>query len=112
MKCQVLVEASSTANTPSGLLIANVLAHSVGGKVPVRLMNPSQKPVILPPRTRVTELCKPQKVLPKEVVAFEEAAGELRVKVLVSEMQAKSKKEDSVASSIPVQANLQRLTPD
>ena len=112
MKCQVLVEASPSANTPSGLLVANVLAHSVGGKVPVRLMNPSRKPVILPPRARVAELSKPQKVLQKEVVAFEEVAGELRVRALAGEKGAVSKQEEPGPLSVPVQANLQGLTSD
>lgn len=110
IKCQVLVEASPTVNTPPGLLVANVLANSVGGKVPVRIMNPSHKPIVLPPRTRVAELCKPHKVLPKEVVAFEEAAGELRVKAIVSQVQPKL--EESGPLAVPVQADLQGLTPD
>lgn len=108
IKYQVLVEASSTMNTPSGLLIANVLACSVGGKVPVRLMNSSHKPIVLPPRARVAELCKPHKVLPKEVVAFEEAVGELRVKAIASNVQPKPEEPGPLA--VPAQADLQGLT--
>ena len=104
------MEACPSANTPSGLLVANVLTHAVGGKVPVRLMNPSQKPVILPERARVAELSKPQKGLPKEVVALEEVAGELRVRALACEKGAVSKQEEPGPLSVPVQANLQGLT--
>lgn len=54
-------KASSSTKTPCGLLVASVLAHSVGGKVPVRLMNPGQESVVLPLRVIVAELCKSQK---------------------------------------------------
>lgn len=74
-----MVEASSSADMPSVLLVANVLPHPVGGRVKVRLMNPKQEPVVLPLKVSVTELCKPEKVLQKELVAFEEAVGERRV---------------------------------
>lgn len=33
------IQASSSTNTPSGLLVSNVLPHLLGGKVPVRQMN-------------------------------------------------------------------------
>lgn len=49
-----MVEASSSADMPSVLLVANVLAH------PVRLMNTKQEPVVLPLKVSVTELCKPE----------------------------------------------------
>lgn len=73
MRRHLMVEASSSADMPSVLQVANILAH------PVRLMNPKQEPVVLPLKVSVTELCKPEKVLQKELVAFEEAVGERRV---------------------------------
>ena len=81
MKWQVLVEASLTAGLPCGLLVANVLARAVNGKVPVRLLN-----------------------------ASEEAAGELHVKAL--EEEARAEAEGAGLLSVPVQANLQGLTPN
>lgn len=96
----------------SCLLVANVLAHSVGGWVPVRLMNPCREPVVLPPRAIVAELCKPQRVLHKEVVAFEEAARELHVKAFAAESKADCKLDGSGPLFVPVQADLQGLTSD
>jgi len=103
----VLVEAMPVSNLPSGLLVANVLTRSTNGKVPVRLLNSSEVPVTLHPRARVAALSKPCKVQPKESVAFEEAAGELRVRILEPEREPIS--EPTGPLFIPVQANLQGL---
>ncbi len=53
VSCQVLVEASSNVSFPKSVLIANVLAKTADGKVPVRVLNSSEKPVKLPPRCRI-----------------------------------------------------------
>lgn len=112
MACPVLVEASKNVSLPRGLLVANVLTHPVGGKVPVRLLNMSQKPVILTPRCRVAELSRPERVLPKELVSFEETEGELCVRALRGEFQEEETSGPTNAESlaIPVQANLQGLS--
>ncbi|KAJ8366416.1 hypothetical protein AAFF_G00355700 [Aldrovandia affinis] len=75
-RCQVLVEASPDAGLPSGVLVANVLTQCTKGKVSVRLLNTSQEPVTLHPRSRVAEISKPKQVLPRELVAFEETEGD------------------------------------
>lgn len=49
VSCQVLVEASSNVSLPKSVLIAKVLAKAADGKVPVRVLNSSEKPVKLLP---------------------------------------------------------------
>ncbi|KAJ8375587.1 hypothetical protein SKAU_G00061670 [Synaphobranchus kaupii] len=111
VNCQVLVEATPAANLPRGLMVANVLAHSTDGRVPVWLLNSGEQPVTLWPRSRLAELSKPCRVLPKERVMFEEAAGELRVKAISpgNAPPTGASSETTGPLSIPVQANLQGL---
>ncbi|KAJ8359110.1 hypothetical protein SKAU_G00156350 [Synaphobranchus kaupii] len=92
-------------------MVANVLARSTDGRVPVRLLNSGEQPVTLWPRSRLAELSKPCRVLPKERVMFEEAAGELRVKVISpgNAPPTGASSETTGPLSIPVQANLQGL---
>lgn len=48
-KCQVLVEASADTSLPCGLLVANVLAQTIDGRVPVWLLNSRDKRSPFPP---------------------------------------------------------------
>lgn len=57
---QVLLEAASGVSLPKSLLVANVLAKTTSGRVPVRVLNSSQKPVRLKPRSRLQQ-CLSQK---------------------------------------------------
>lgn len=109
VQCQVLVEASPAISMPQGLLVANVLTHAVEGKVSVRLLNSRQEPVVLRPQSRVAGLSKPQKVLHKDMLMFEETDGEVHVKALVAEVT--QEQGGAGALAVPVQANLQGLTP-
>ena len=78
--CKVLVEISSSTSLPRGLLVANVLAQATEGKVPVRILNASDKAITLFPRCRVAELSKPRAIVPREVVSVEEVNGEVYVR--------------------------------
>lgn len=109
MHCQVLVEASPSISMPQGLLVANVLTCTVEGKVSVRLLNAREEPVVLPPRSRVEELSKPQKILPKDMLTFEEADGEVYIKSLEGVTACEGESLQTLA--VPVQANVQGLTP-
>lgn len=109
MHCQVLVEGSPTGTMPHGLLVANVLTHAVDGKVSVRLLNTRDKPVRLPPRSRVAALSKPQKVLPKDILTFEETNGEVYVQALEGAVACGRGRPGPLA--VPVQANVQGLSP-
>lgn len=109
VSCQVLVEASSEVSLPKSVLIANVLAKTADGKVPVRVLNSSEKAVKLMPRCRIATLCKPQEVVPKVLVEFEEKEGVLHVKAV---QQHQVKVEESTTEQLPVavQTNLENLT--
>ncbi|KAL2086778.1 hypothetical protein ACEWY4_017837 [Coilia grayii] len=107
---QVLLEATSGASLPKSLLVANVLARTTGGRVPVRVLNSSQKPVRLKPRSRVAVVYRPQEVLPKELVEFEERDGALHVKVIKHD-QALVEKSHPEQLPVPVQVKLEELTP-
>ncbi len=107
VKCQVLVEPTVEASLPKGLLVANVLARTEGGKVPVRVMNSSERAIRLTPRCRVAVVSKPREVLPKELLEFEEEDGMLHVKQ-VTHIQAD---EISEEFPVPVQVNYEGLTP-
>lgn len=109
VKCKVLVEASTTASLLRGLLVANVLAQAAGGKVPVHLLNSSEKSVTLFPRSRVAELSRPDKIVQREVVMLEEGNGGLYVREIShNEVQSAG----AIGPlSVPVQANLEGLTP-
>ncbi len=107
VKCQVLVEPTVEASLPKGLQVANVLARKEGGKVPVRVMNSSERAIRLTPRCRVAVVSKPCEVLPKEVLEFEEEDGMLHVKQ-VTHIQAD---EISEEFPVPVQVNYVGLTP-
>ena len=78
----VIIEATPDASLPSGLMVANVVARATFGRVPVRVLNPSEESVILQPRSRLAELSKPHRVLQKESVVVEEVAGGLRVRAV------------------------------
>lgn len=106
---QVLVEASPAISMPHRLLVANVLTHAVEGMVSVRLLNARQEPVVLLPQSRVAELSKPQKVLHKDLLRFKETDGEVHVKALVAEVTRE--RNGAGVLAVPVQANLQGLTP-
>ncbi|XP_048062052.1 uncharacterized protein LOC125277609 [Megalobrama amblycephala] len=109
VSCQVLDEASSEVSLPESVLIANVLTKIADGKVPVRVLNSSEKAVKLMPRCRIATLCKPQKVVPKVLVEFEEKEGALHVKAV---QQHQVKVEESTTEQLPVavQTNLENLT--
>lgn len=110
VKCEVLVEATPNASLPRGVLVANVLAETTGGKIPVRIMNTSKKTIKLMPRSRVATISKPKEALPGEVVEFEENEGVLHVKGLKSsESQAVGC--ETAPLSIPVQVNTDVLMP-
>ncbi len=80
MKSQVLVECTDSVTLPKGLLVANVLASPEKGRIPVQVLNLGQETIRLMPRSRIAVVSKPQKVVPKQMVEFEEDEGELRVK--------------------------------
>ncbi len=109
VSCQVLVEASSNVSLPKSVLIANVLAKTANGKVPVRVLNFSEKPVKLPPRCRIAALSKPQEVVPKELVEFEEKEGVLHVRA-VQQRQVKVELSTTEQLPVPVHINLENLT--
>lgn len=88
---------------------ANVLAKPADGKVPVRVLNSSEKPVKLPPRCRIASLSKPQEVLQKELVEFEEKEGTLHVKA-VQQHQVNVEINTTEQLPVPVQINLENLT--
>lgn len=107
--CQVLVEASSGVSLPKSLLVANVLAKTTDGRVPVRVLNSSPRPVTLKPRTRLAVAYQPQEVLPKELVEFEERGEILHVKAVES-VSALDPNCPSTQLPVPVQVDLQRLS--
>ncbi|KAL1260059.1 hypothetical protein QQF64_007886 [Cirrhinus molitorella] len=109
VSCQVLVEASSNVSLPKSVLIANVLAKTADGKVPVRVLNSSERPVKLPPRCRIAVLSKPQEVVPKELVEFEEKEDALYVKA-VQQCQVKVEASTTEQLPVPVHINLENLT--
>lgn len=109
MSCEVLVEASSKVSLPKSVLIANVLTKAIDGKVPVRVLNSSEKPVKIPPRCRIAALSKPQEVVPKMLVEFEENEGTLHVKT-VQQHQVKAEENTTEQLPVPVQTNLENLT--
>jgi len=109
VNCQVLVEASSEVSLPKSVLIANVLAKATDGKVPVRVLNSSERAVKLMPRCRIAALCKPQKVVPKVLVEFEEKEGALHVKA-VQQHQVKVERSTTEQLPVAVQTNLEDLT--
>ncbi|XP_041958650.1 uncharacterized protein cuzd1.1 [Alosa sapidissima] len=109
VKCKVLVEASTSMSLPRGLLVANVLAQAAEGKVPVRLLNSSEKSITLFPRSRVAELSKPDEIVPREVVTVEEVEGGVYVREI--RHGSVQSTEGTGPLSVPVQANLQGLTP-
>ncbi len=103
VKSQVLVECTDSVTLPKGLLVANVLVSPEKGRIPVRVLNLGQETVRLMPRSRIAVVSKPQKVVPKQMVEFEEDEGELRVK---PHMQCSVKMENQPKQlSIPVQLN-------
>ncbi len=109
VSCQVLVKASSNVSLPKSVLIANVLAKTADGKVPVRVFNFCENPVKLPPRCRIAALSKPQEVVPKELVEFEEKEGVLHVKA-VQQRQVEVELSTTEQLPIPVHINLENLT--
>ncbi|XP_029766793.1 uncharacterized protein LOC113406182 [Terrapene carolina triunguis] len=109
---RVLVEPTPGASLPNGLLVANVLANASKGKVPVRLLNSSNKAIKLWPRTRVAEVHRPEGVVPPVGVALEENGDELRVtEVKKGKQVITSQAAPDGELPIPVQVDLQQLTP-
>ncbi|KAI4904285.1 hypothetical protein NFI96_007443, partial [Prochilodus magdalenae] len=98
--CQVLVEAASKVSIPKGLLVANVLAKAADGKVPVRVLNASGRPIKLMPRLRLATVHKPQEVLPKQTVVLEEKDGALHVRAIKRE-DCLDPEDNEVKHSIP-----------
>ena len=109
VSCQVLVEAISGVSLPKSLLVANVLATTKGGRVPIRVLNSSEKPVMLKPRSRIAVICKPQDVLQKELVEFEEKGGVLHVKAIETS-RVKAEGGETEQLPVPVQVNLEGLS--
>lgn len=107
---QVLVEASSSACLPKSLLVANVLAKTLGGRVPVRVLNSGPKPVRLKPRSRVAVVYRPREVLPRKLVEFEEKDGALHVKAIRTE-PCPTKRSNEEQLPVPVQVKLDGLAP-
>ncbi|KAG1926094.1 interleukin-1 receptor accessory protein-like 1-A [Pimephales promelas] len=108
VKHQVLVECTGSVTLPKGLLVANVLASPEKGKVPVRVLNLCQETIRLMPRSRIAVVSKPQKVVPKQMVEFEEDDDELRVK---RHVQCSIKSESQPEQlSVPVQMNQDGLS--
>lgn len=108
VKHQVLVESTGSVTLPKELLVANVLARPEKGKVPVRVLNLCQETVRLMPRSRIAVVSKPQKVVPKQMVEFEEDDDELRVKRHVQcSIKIESQPEQL---SIPVRMNQDGLS--
>ncbi|KAJ8016012.1 hypothetical protein DPEC_G00002700 [Dallia pectoralis] len=107
VKCQVLIEPTTGVSLPKGLLVANVLTKTEGGKVSVRVMNSSKQTIRLNPRCRVAVVSKPQEVLTENTLEFEEEEGALHVR-RVTHVQAV---EVSDKPPVPVQVNCEKLTP-
>lgn len=105
VKCQVLIEHTTGVSLPKGLLVANVLTKTDGGKVPVRVMNSSERTIRLNPRCRVAVLSKPREVLTENMLEFEEEEGAIHVR-RVAHVQAVV-----VSDNPPVQVNYEKLTP-
>ncbi len=82
VKSNVLVEPEAGASLPKGLLVAHVLAKTDFGKVPVRMVNLSEKAVRIAPRSRVASVCKPKEMVTNDFLEFEEDDGVLYVKEL------------------------------
>lgn len=102
------MECTGSVTLPKGLLVANVLASPEKGKVPVRVLNLCQETVRLMPRSRIAVVSRPQKVVPKQMVEFEEDDDELRVK---RHVQCSIKSESQPEQlSIPVQMNQDGLS--
>ncbi|XP_076843062.1 uncharacterized protein LOC143487779 [Brachyhypopomus gauderio] len=110
VKCQVLVEPTPRAGIPKGLMVANVLAKTEGGRVPVRVLNSSERPIRLKPRAMVASVHKPQEVLPRRMVELEESNGAVHVKV-VEQGDSHPQECDANHMPIPVQVNSDALTP-
>ncbi|KAJ8005431.1 hypothetical protein DPEC_G00146580 [Dallia pectoralis] len=108
VKCQVLIEPITGVSLPKGLLVANVLTKTEGGKVSVRVMNSSRRTIRLNPRCRVAVVSKPQEVLTENTLEFEEEEGALHVR-RVTHVQAV---EISDKPPVPVQVNYEKLTPE
>ncbi len=107
-KRYVLVEGTDSVTLPKGLLVANVLASPQKGRVPVRVLNLCQETVKLMPRSRIAVVPKPRNIVPKQMVAFEEDDGELRV---IKPVQCSIKMESQPEQlSIPIQVNQEGLT--
>lgn len=104
--CPVLVGATSGVSLPKSLLVANVLAKATGGRVPIRVMNSSERPVRPKPRSRIAVVYKPQDVLQKELVEFEENEGVLHVKA-VKTTQIQPEGADTEPLPVPVKVNLE-----
>lgn len=106
----VMVEATKTANLPVGLMVANVVARADDGKVPVRVLNATDKEVRLQPRSRLAELSRPQEVLTQGNLVVEEVAGGLRVRAVRGDTPGERPCAAEQALPVPVQADLRSLS--
>ncbi|XP_076730651.1 retrovirus-related Pol polyprotein from transposon 412 [Maylandia zebra] len=109
VECQVLAEAAKEIELPRGLLVANTIATTSGGRIPLRVMNTSERAVKLMPRARLAVVSKPRAVLPKEVVWVEEREGALVVKPL-GQGESIATGGEGGQLPVPVQANTRDLT--
>ncbi|XP_023807866.1 uncharacterized protein LOC111946903 [Oryzias latipes] len=107
--CPVLVETAQRSGLPKGLVVANILAKATSGRVPVRVMNTSEKVIKLMPRARVATVSKPQEILLKEVVQVVEKEGGLVVKHLDG-IEVTQLENEAERLPVPVQANTEGLT--
>ncbi|MCI4388616.1 hypothetical protein PGIGA_G00087930 [Pangasianodon gigas] len=110
VKSNVLVEPAAGTSLPKGLLVAHVLAKTDCGKVPVRMVNLSEKAVRIAPRSRVASVYKPKEVVTKDVLEFEEDDGVLHVKELKQD-QFQADKSLLTQPPVPVEVNYEGLTP-
>ncbi len=110
VKSNVLVEPAAGTSLPKGLLVAHVLAKTDCGKVPVRMVNLSEKAIRIAPRSRVASIFKPKEVVTKDVLEFEEDDGVLHVKEL-KEDRVQADKNLLIQLPVPVEVNVEGLTP-
>lgn len=107
VRCQVLVEPATGVSLPKGLLVANVLTKTEGGKVSVRVMNSSERTIRLNPRSRVAAVSKPREVLTENTLEFKEEEGTLHVR-RVAHVQAVEIPDNP---PVPVQVDREKLFP-
>lgn len=109
VKCQVLIEPTTGASLPKGLLVANVLTKTEGGKVPVREMNSSEQTIRLNPRCRVAVMSKPREVLTDNTLEFEEEEGTLHARELFTIQESCTNAQKCICSACLSRVKLSEL---